>query len=81
MPVTGLYPSPTLDVPPLKNPPRIAPQVSIMDITRKEVPTFDGGQSTFIHLLSPRVDFHVVMPAIASCLLTLFRRERLLGET
>lgn len=52
-----------------------------MDITRKEVPTFDGGQSTFIHLLSPRVDFHVVMPAIASCLLTLFRRERLLGET
>lgn len=52
-----------------------------MDITRKGAPTFDGGQSTFIHLLSPRVEFRVVIPAVALRLLTLFRRERLLGET
>ena len=42
---------------------------------------FDEGQATFIHLSTPRAEFRVVLPAIASCLLTLFRRERLLGET
>ena len=52
-----------------------------MDVFDSSGPRFAEGQSTCIHRLMLLVEFRVVIPAVALCLLTLFRRERLLGET
>jgi hypothetical protein len=74
---------PALDVPrPLKNPRRWTLQVSIKDTN----PAFGDahfreGQFGCAHRFMLLVESRVVLPAFALCLLTRFRRERLLGET
>lgn len=42
---------------------------------------FDEGQSAFVHRWMLLVELRVVPSVVAIRLLTLFRRERLLGET
>ena len=42
---------------------------------------FREGQAIFVHLRAMRMEFDAGPPCFASCLLTLFRRKRLLGET
>ena len=59
----------------------MALQVLIMDACVRDGLRFDEGQSTFVHRWMLLVELRVVLPVVASRLLTLFRRERLLGET
>lgn len=42
---------------------------------------FREGQSRCVHRWMLLAELRVVLPAFALCLLTRFRRERLLGET
>lgn len=42
---------------------------------------FAEGKPACVHLWMMPVELRVVLPVVASRLLTLFRRERLLGET
>jgi len=66
-----------VDVPhPIKNPRRPTLQVSNMGASR-----FREGCDAGVHRLLLRVEVHVMLPVIACCFLTRFRRERLLGET
>ena len=65
------------DVPrPTKNPRRLALQVSIMGVS-----LFREGCDAGVHRLLLLAEVQVLRPVIAFCLLTRFRRERLLGET
>ena len=52
-----------------------------MDACVRDGLRFGEGQSTFVHRWMLLVELRVVLPVVASRLLTLFRRERLLGET
>ena len=75
-------PLPPWDVPrPLKNPRRCSLQVSIMDVSVSVEALFAGEAKpshTWPMLLA---EVRASLLALASCLLTRFRRERLLGET
>ena len=65
------------DVPrPTKNPRRLALQVSILNPA-----LFRKGCDAGAHRLLLLAESRVVLKAFALCLLTRFRRERLLGET
>ena len=65
------------DVPrPTKNPRRLALQVSILNPA-----LFRKGCDAGVHRLLLRMEVLVVLPSIAFCFITRFRRGRLLGET
>ena len=66
---------------PRKNPRRRTLQVSILDACGNAGLRFDEGQSTFVHRWMLLVELRVVPSVVAMRWLTLFRRERLLGET